>query len=317
MKKNKFLEKGSTIGVVAPSFGLFDLEHQNKYDNAKRFFINNGYNIKESSSLFTENFLGVSDALTRANDFMDMYLDDNIDLIYSVAGGETMLEVIDYIDFEKLKKAKGKYFLGYSDNTSLVFLLTTICEVESIYTINFTSYSDIYLDYVKDNYKLLTDNKLTFNSYPYFEDENGDLSYKVNYIGNCNMKGILLGGCLEILQNLCGTKYDNMKEFNKKYKEIIFFIEPYAMTPLEVRFSLWQLRNAGWFDNAIGFIFGRTQNNYEYLSYVDAVNRALSDLNKPIIINFDLGHIKPVIPFISGRYASIIVKDGKGVLSYE
>ena len=37
----KLLKKGATIGIIAPSFGLFDELHLNKYMEAKKIFIEN------------------------------------------------------------------------------------------------------------------------------------------------------------------------------------------------------------------------------------------------------------------------------------
>ena len=34
-----------------------------------------------------------------------------------------------------------------------------------------------------------------------------------------NFEGRLLGGCLDILILLCGTKYDNLSNFTEKYKD--------------------------------------------------------------------------------------------------
>ena len=44
-----------------------------------------------------------------------------------------MGEDLPYVDFEKIKEAKPKWYLGYSDNTNMTFLLTTLCDVASIY----------------------------------------------------------------------------------------------------------------------------------------------------------------------------------------
>ena len=45
---NNYIKKGSTIGIIAPSFGLFDDKHLNKYLKAKEFFLNEGYKIVEA-----------------------------------------------------------------------------------------------------------------------------------------------------------------------------------------------------------------------------------------------------------------------------
>ena len=312
----RFIKSGSKIGMIAPSFGLFDEEHLTKYKNAKKFFTDNGYIVVEAKSIYTENFLNETKASIRAKEFMDMYLDDSIDMLLSVCGGELLMELLEYIDFDVLKKAKPKYILGYSDNTNLTFLLTTLCNKESIYGINATAFSKMDLKYVRDTFDLICGNKLEFESYILYENEVEELVNPVEYIGACNMKGIMLGGCLEILRMLCGTKYDKVEEYTKG-KDIIFYFDVCEYKPLELYHSLWQLRNANWFKNVKGFIFGRTINNMDYMSYSDAIYRAIGDITNNIIINADLGHIHPIIPFINGRVCHVEVKDGKGKFIYE
>lgn len=314
---NNYLKKGSTIGIIAPSFGLFDEKHLNKYKEAKKFLISEGYNIVEGKCIYTENFLNDSKPELRAKEFMDMYLDPNIDFLMSVCGGEMMMEILEFIDFDLIKKAKPKYLLGYSDNTNLTFLLTTLCNVESIYGINATAFANNKLEYVKDTYDLICGKKFSFNSYEYYENEFEEFVNKVEYIGSVDMKGMLLGGCLEVFKNLCGTKYDKVSEYTKDHKDIIFYFDVCELEPLRVYQTLWQLKNANWFNNVKGFVFGRTINNMDCMKYEEAIYRALSDITCNIVINADLGHIHPILPFINGRVCQIIVKDGKAKFIYE
>lgn len=44
-----------------------------------------------------------------------------------------MCEDLDYVDFERVKEADPKWYMGYSDNTNFTFLLTTLCDTASIY----------------------------------------------------------------------------------------------------------------------------------------------------------------------------------------
>ena len=315
---NNYIKKGSTIGIIAPSFGLFDDKHLNKYLKAKEFFLNEGYKIVEAKSIYSENFLNDTKPHLRAKEFMDMYLDPNIDILLSVCGGELLMELLEYIDFDLIKKSRPKYILGYSDNTNLTFLLTTLCNIESIYGINATAFSNMNLDYVKDTFDLIGGKKFIFNSYEYYEDSNEEFNNKVEYIGNVDMKGLMLGGCLEVFKNLCGTKYDKVSEYTKNNKDIIFYFDVCESNPLQVYQTLWQLKNANWFNNIKGFIFGRTINNNIYdFTYTDAIYRALSSITPNIVINADLGHIHPILPFINGRVCHVIVKDGKGKFIYE
>ena len=317
MKKPDFLKSESTIGIIAPSFGLFDIEHLNKYKKAKEFFLKEGFNVVEGKYIYTENLFNDTKASLRAKEFMDMYLDDNIDMLISVCGGELLMELLEYIDFDLIKKAKPKYILGYSDNTNLTLLLTTLCNIESIYGINATAFSNKSLDYVKDTYELICGKKLEFNSYKYYEDESEEFTKKVEYIGNVDVEGMLLGGCLEVLKNLCGTKYDKVSEFTKTNKDIIFYFDVCESNPLQVYQTLWQLKNANWFNNIKCFIFGRTALDNDLFSYKDAIYRALGDITTNIVINADLGHIHPILPFINGRVCHFISNNGEAKLIYE
>lgn len=317
MKRPEYIKKGSTIGIIAPSLGLFDEKHLNKYKKAKEFFISNGYKVVEAKSLYSENLLNDTVASIRAKDFMGMYLDDSIDILLSVCGGELLLELLEYIDFEKLKSAKPKYILGYSDNTNLTLLLTTFCGIETIYGINATAFSNHNLKYVDDTFKFINGEKIEFDSYDLYEDENEEFTKEVEYIGSCDMKGLMLGGCLEVLKNLCGTKYDNVSEFTKTNKDIIFYFDVCELKPMQVYQTLWQFKNANWFNNVKGFVFGRTFNNYDFFSYEEAIHRALDSITDNIIINADLGHIHPIMPYINGRICHIKVKDGKAKFVYE
>ena len=44
-----------------------------------------------------------------------------------------MCEDLDYVDFEKIRKAPAKWYLGYSDNTHFTYLLPTICDTAAVY----------------------------------------------------------------------------------------------------------------------------------------------------------------------------------------
>ena len=63
----------------------------------------------------------------------DMYIAKENDVLISCGGGELMCEILDYVDFEVLKRAEPKWFMGYSDNTNLGLLLATICDTASVY----------------------------------------------------------------------------------------------------------------------------------------------------------------------------------------
>ncbi len=44
-----------------------------------------------------------------------------------------MCDILEYVDFEALRQAKPKWYMGYSDNTNLTFLLLTLCHTAAVY----------------------------------------------------------------------------------------------------------------------------------------------------------------------------------------
>ncbi|MBR0385650.1 MAG: LD-carboxypeptidase, partial [Erysipelotrichaceae bacterium] len=133
MRYPAFLKKGDTIGLVAPSFGVSGFPYEDRFNYACKKFKELGFRIVESDHLYGIRKGKSASARIRAREFMKMYLDDDIDFIFSVAGGELMLEILPYIDFRKIRKAKPKFFMGLSDNTCLTFALNTPCDTASIY----------------------------------------------------------------------------------------------------------------------------------------------------------------------------------------
>ena len=150
-----------------------------------------------------------------------------------------------------------------------------------------------------------------------------DLTEKVewkNVFGEekIKMRGRCIGGCLDVVREFIGTKYDRIREYNKKYKNdgIVWFLECFEMSTPEVCRILWQMKNAGYFKNCKGIIFGRPlfiRNDYD-ITFNEAVYQALKDTNIPIICDADIGHIAPQLAIVNGGILKIISENGKGIV---
>ena len=139
---------------------------------------------------------------------------------------------------------------------------------------------------------------------------------------NKAFEGRLIGGCLDCLANICGTKYDKTKEYINLHQDegIIFFLEACELSSIGIRRALFQLKNAGWFNNIKGFIIGRSMNYYDEsfgTTPTQAYSDLLSDLNVPILLDIDLGHLSPSIPIRCGGYAKIEYKENNIFITYK
>ncbi|RKM57279.1 LD-carboxypeptidase [Butyrivibrio sp. X503] len=364
IKRPKSIAPGSVIGITAPSFGAATEPYSYLIDVAIENITRRGYKILEGKTARLGDGIGIStDPKVAACELTEFYKRGDIDAIISAGGGELMNETITYVDFEELKSAEPKWFVGYSDNTNFIFPLVTITGVQGIYGPCISGYGKVWEQTEEDAFALLEGTKDCFSGYDMFvkepekadeceegnsqdssdEEPEEDLfskpreeifkvlreyryelnekkvltsfscesgkAVKLSDTDKVNVSGILLGGCLEVLENLVGTRFDRVKEFKKDNKDIIWVLEKCEMNPMSYRRSLWNLREAGWFDGAAGFIIGRPGNFFDGdmmgVDRFNAVTDILAPIGAPIIMDADIGHVNPMLPIIMGADADV------------
>lgn len=330
MRYPDFLNDNGIIGFVAPSFGCNTEPYYTAFKNALLVLKKKGYQIDLGPNCFEGKGIGISNTPRRCGEeFSEYYCSDENDVLLSCGGGELMCEILDYVDFEKIKMNRPKWFMGYSDNTNLTFLLTTICDVASIYGPCAPTFGmEPWHLAIEDSEKLLRGEKLTVTGYERWEreskkdEEHPLMPYHVTekrilkvfakeeYVA---IKGRLLGGCMDCLRNLIGTRYDYVAEFNRKYHNdgVIWYLESCDLNVMDIRRALWQMFHAGWFENAKGFLIGRPYHYGEEVMGLDqyhAVYDILHILDVPVVMDVDLGHLPPMMPLINGAYSLVNVR---------
>lgn len=340
IKRPGFIKSGDTIGVTAPSFGPATEPYSLMYPISKDNIEKRGYKLIAGDTTFKCDGLGIStDPEVTGKELMDFYKREDIDAIISAGGGELMCETISNMDFEELRQYKPKWFVGYSDNTNFIFPLVTITGVQGIYGPCINGYAKKWEETEYDCFALLEGTKSSFGGYDRFVDPDleeeapevyTDEYLRAPYAVNADrelviyksadgvlrrtddpveMKGMLLGGCLDILVNICGTRFDRMKDFIKENGEIIWVFEACDLTPMSIRRSLWNLREAGWLDSAAGFIIGRPRTSWRQnmmgVDQYNAVTDILAPLGKDIIMDAEIGHIDPMLPVVMGAEARV------------
>lgn len=331
----KYTKKGDTIGVTATSSGIANELKQKRIISAKEALEDKGYKVMLTDNVFKTDWRGCSgDGKSRAEQFNGLIDNSNVSAIISAAGGDYLMEMLDYVDFEKLKK-NPKWFQGFSDNTGLVYPIVTTCDMAAVYGCHFGDFgmkpwqksNEYALGVLEGSTKKLESFK-TFESERheyitgyegYYEDE------KVKWINAENeekieITGRLLGGCLDVIVFLLGTRYDGTEQFIKKYKDdgIIWTLESFNMEDVVLITHLWQMKQRGYFKYAKGVVFGRPlmYNTWIEQPYKEAVMSILGDLDVPVIFDADIGHKGPQFSIIEGAKAKITSEGGKGVIEY-
>ena len=331
MKYPGFLKEGGTIGFVAPSFGCNIEPYRTAFSHAQDKFKESGYRLELGPNCYEGSGIGISNPPELCGKELNhFYCSDSNDVLISCGGGELMCEDLDYVDFQKIASAEPKWYMGYSDNTNMTFLLPTICDVAAIYGPCAAAFGmEPWHPAIGDAFDLMCGRKLTMKGYDLWEKESGKSEenplapYQVTEprilksfpdTGQIQMEGRLLGGCMDCLVNLLGTEYDHVNAFNERYQEdgVIWFLEACDLNVMGIRRAIWQMIHAGWFQCTKGFLIGRPYCFGQELMGLDqyhAVWDLLRSFRVPVVMDVDLGHLPPMMPLISGAYATVDVKE--------
>ena len=334
MRYPKNLQANGTIGFVAPSFGCQIEPYRSGFENAQKKFKELGYQLQLGPNCYEGSGIGISNTPEKcAGELMEYYCSPKNDCLISCGGGELMCEILSYMDFEKIKSAEPKWYMGYSDNTNMTYLLATLCDTAAVYGPCAAAFGmEPWHPAIQDALGVLTGEVNKLSGYDKWEkeslknEENPLVPYNVtetrvirSFVGREEMKkqsmqfqGRLLGGCMDCLVNLLGTRFDKTKEFIEKYKDdgIIWFLEACDLNVFSIRRAMWQMEEAGWFEHVKGFLIGRPLCFGQEMMGLDAYQAVLEVAgrkNVPVIMDVDLGHLPPMMPLVVGSIGAVEV----------
>lgn len=291
------LKLGDTIGFISPA----SPENPEKIKSGIDFLREHGFKVKEGKHLYDRwGYLAGTDE-DRAKDFMDMFLDDDVDMILCVRGGYGSMRILPLLDFNLIKN-NPKILVGFSDITTLLNTISQRCNL-------ITFHGPMGSSNLKDAETL----KSLFSTLM-----NGNRPYKLlnpkNINLNCIVSGIaegrIVGGNLTLIASTLGTPYEIDTENN------ILFIEDVGEAPYVIDRMLTQLYLAKKLEKCSGFIIGQftdcSLHNYERsLTLHEVIENRILPLNKPTLSNFMSGHDYPKLTLPIGARASIDCNIGK------
>ena len=332
MRYPEFIKKGDKIVVTALSRGTLksDKARKERYLKGASNLEEAGFRVEMQEHCFKERMSRSASAKIRGHKFNEAYFDEESKMVLNLAGGDYQYETMPYINYKRIKDSTPKWVQGYSDTTHITFLLPTLCDVASVYGEGMGGFATHYLsDEAKNNLKLLKGEELIQYSYDMYDEiENKEdplalpeYAKKVEWKTlskekEVTIKGRLIGGCLDVVHTLVGTKYDKVRKFINKYKDdgIIWFLETYNADSYTLAGQLNQLKNAGYFKHCKGIVFGRPlfyDGGYHKIEYYKVVKSVLGKLNVPIIYDADIGHVKPMISLVCGSITTFNYKESK------
>jgi muramoyltetrapeptide carboxypeptidase LdcA involved in peptidoglycan recycling len=331
----EFPSEGDVIGICAPSAGVggkidsFDLSIETLNEA--------GFVTCETESVRNDDCPS-AEADIRGYEFNELFEDDDIAAVICASGGEYTAEMLPYID-EELVRSHPKWFSGYSDPTAIEMLMTTVYDIATIYGPNAgawdwrplheyqeNSLSLLYGDIpVQHSYDMWAGSGINEETGEYELDTPVEWSLFLPFDGELceasmlDVRGRLIGGCTDVLDDIIGTPFEDLKGFAERYKKdgLIWFFDDFAMNPQELMYLMLKMKYIGLFDNARAILFGRVcfPGEADDVDYLEQLERVFRDTRVPLIWGADIGHTKPSFTLINGALAHLTFEDGYAELS--
>ena len=342
MRYPEFLSKGDLIGICAPSAGVGRKEES--FDASMRAIHKAGFRTRETASVRLNDMRG-GDAVTRGKELNELFRSPDVKMVMAASGGDFLSEMLPYTDWEALS-GNPKWLMGYSDPTGLLYPYTTLYDVASIYGFNAGSFDMITYavdekdekyydpatfrpDYLENAICLLSGGIPEQHSFPaYMKGDtwetdqiifNEPTAYQAS-AERIHVSGRCIGGCIDVLKDLIGTRYDGTKAFLSRYggDGLIWYFDNFALSAEALYRTLLQMRYAGWIDAGTtkAVLIGRTlvESSDTGMTYKEGILKALPDI--PVIWEADIGHTVPHFFMINGAMLDLSYENGKAGLKF-
>ncbi|RKQ34362.1 S66 peptidase family protein [Oceanobacillus halophilus] len=283
MIKPNRLQKGDTIGVIAPA-GPPKME---KLKQAIPLIESFGLRVQLGKHVDkVHGYLAGTDQ-QRLEDFHDMIANPTIKAIIFARGGYGTGRIAPFLDYQ-LVKNNPKIIWGYSDIT---FLHTAIRQLTGLVTFHGPMLASDLGKEDFDTYSLSLFQQL-FDPETLIYSENNSINLNpLQILAPGEAEGQLVGGNLSLLNSTLGTPYEI------DVKDKLLLIEDIGEEPYQVDSMLNQLKLSGKIEDANGIIvgdFAETETELtSSLTLEQVFQEYFADLSIPVMSGFNIGHCFP------------------------
>lgn len=268
------LKSGETVGLVGCS-NPQALDYKPRMDELIGVLESLGLKVISSPCIYEREDGFNGSAKEKADVFMNFYKDTEVKAIFDLSGGDLANEVLEYLDYERLKTLPPKAVFGYSDLTTVLNALYSQVDLSTyLYQIRFLIGS--YRSIQKERFQ-----KSLF--------ENSDDLFKLDYhfVQGSRLEGIVVGGNIRCLLKLAGTPY--MPDFTDK----VLLLESYSGGMMQMSTYLNQYKQLGVFKKIKGILLGSytmMEQANESPKIEELVQKIVDNPHMPIVKTTDIGH---------------------------
>ena len=226
------LNKNNKIALVVCSNGK-NIEDKERLEKLESILVEMGLVPIFTKYIYKDKFGRGAKVQVRAEELISFYKNKEIKAIFDISGGDIANEILDYLDYDVIKR-NYKPFFGYSDLTTVLNALRSQTnEVNYLYQIlNIIESEEI---------KTSVENTFMKNEQTLF-----DVKWK--FLQGSRIEGEVIGGNIRCFLKLAGTRY--FPEVENK----VLFIEGLGTSIEGLVTYISQLKQIGVFDKISGLL---------------------------------------------------------------
>ncbi|MFW2367182.1 MAG: S66 peptidase family protein [Desulforhopalus sp.] len=289
------LQKGDTLGVIAPAGRLYD---EDRFILGIKVLREMGFIVKFPRNLWPGSTYLADNDKNRGQELNDLLRDSEVKALIAVRGGYGCLRMLEGVDVD-LVRHNPKFLIGFSDISILQNYLLAKTGLISLHGPVVTSLGSATRESLKSFFNCLSG---------HWQRPLGSTKLEIMRGGAARSSAVMVGGNLASLITLLGTPFDS------SWDHKIVFLEDTNEAEYKLDRMLTQLKLAGKLDNLAGLILGdfssaELQDDIARLRYREMVWSRVLELCKdsefPIWGNFPAGHCPDNHTFPLGAKATM------------
>ena len=266
------LNRNDKIALVVCSNGK-NIEDEDRLQKLEDILVEMNLVPIFSKYIYKDKFGRGAKAQVRAEELMSFYKNKEIKAIFDISGGDIANEILEYLDYDVIKR-NYKPFFGYSDLTTVLnALVSKTNEINYLYQI---------LNII-ENEEIRTNFENTF-----MKNEQTLFDVKWRFLQGSSIEGEVIGGNIRCFLKLVGTRYF------PEVKNKVLFIEGLGTSIEGLVTHLAQLKQIGVFDIISGLLIGTFTKIEKDISEEELFEFVQENIPSSLAVakTYEVGHVK-------------------------